>query len=273
VSRISYLTIADLVLGSRPAKSHKGENGKLLVVGGSDDYVGCLALAGLAALRAGVDIVTVAAPKKVAWAINCISPDLITKKFNCTDFSVKDASQVIKLSKDFDAVLIGNGMREKSDSFVQKVCKGIKKPIVLDAQAVRSVSMKDLDNCMLTPHKKEFDIFVKNSRINKEKVQKHLRTNVLLLKGKVDKIFSRDKIKLNQTGNEGMTKGGTGDVLAGLCAGFLAQGVPLFDAACNGAYINGLVGDRLKKSKGYAFIASDIVEDIKKVVKKLREMD
>ena len=67
----------------RDKNSHKGDNGRVLVVGGSIDYVGAPYFAAMAALRSGVDLVTVAAPEKVAWTINSLSPDLITKKFKC----------------------------------------------------------------------------------------------------------------------------------------------------------------------------------------------
>jgi len=65
-----------------------------------------------------------------------------------------------------------------------------------------------------------------------------------------------------------MTKGGTGDVLAGIAAGYLAQGIPLFESACNAAFINGEVGDLLHKKKGYGFLASDIIDDMKTVLKR-----
>ena len=83
--------------------SHKGENGLALIIGGSKDYTGTLALVGLAALRTGADIVTIAAPEKVAWAINVLSQDLITKKFKGETFKEKHVKDILKLSKNFDA--------------------------------------------------------------------------------------------------------------------------------------------------------------------------
>ena len=118
----------------------------------------------------------------------------------------------------------------------------------------------------MTPHNKEFEIFLMNSEINEKTIkkisnekniqkksiliQKNLKkflnkNNVILLKGEVDAIISKDKIKYNKTGNAGMTKAGTGDVLAGLCVGFLAQSKDLFQSAVNAAYFNGLIGDIL----------------------------
>ena len=96
------------------------------------------------------------------------------------------------------------------------------------------------------------------------------KNNVILLKGEIDAIISKGKIKYNKTGNAGMTKAGTGDVLAGLCVGFLAQSKDLFQSAVNAAYFNGLIGDiLLKKKKGFTYLASDMVEEIKKLKKYL----
>ena len=87
-----------------------------------------------------------------------------------------------------------------------------------------------------------------------------------MLKGPTDIIISRNKIAYNRTGNQGMTKAGTGDVLAGLVVGFLAKTQDLFKSAVAGSFINGYIGDiLLKKKKGYSFIASDIVEDLAKI--------
>jgi NAD(P)H-hydrate epimerase len=92
------------------------------------------------------------------------------------------------------------------------------------------------------------------------------KNNVILLKGKIDIIISKDKVFFNKTGNAGMTKGGTGDVLAGLCAGFLSQSKDLLQSAINAAYFNGLIGNiLLKKKKGFTYLASDMVDEIKRL--------
>ena len=93
--------------------------------------------------------------------------------------------------------------------------------------------------------------------------------NIVLLKGKIDAVISKDNILFNKTGNAGMSKAGTGDVLSGLTAGFLAQNKDLLQSAINAAYFNGLIGDiLLKKKKGFSYLASDMVEEIKKIVGK-----
>jgi NAD(P)H-hydrate epimerase len=257
-------------LKKRKKASHKGQNGEALIIGGSEDYAGCLALAGLAALRTGIDWITIAAPEKVGWAVQSLSPDLVVKKFKGKHFTTSHVKPILKLAKQFDAVLIGNGIGRKSDPFVKQVVKKVNKPLVIDADGIKAIEMKDAKNAILTPHKKELKILLHKSKITEKDIQKNIKDNVIVITGPVDRIISKSRIKLNKTGNEGMTVGGTGDVLAGLTLGFLAQKYSKFDSACIAARINGKLGDRLKEKKGYSFIASDLVEDLKKIKKKKR---
>ncbi|MBR9683563.1 NAD(P)H-hydrate dehydratase [Candidatus Woesearchaeota archaeon] len=272
-------------LMERKKTARKGENGHLLIIGGSEDYVGAPALAGLAALRAGCDSVTIAAPEKVAWTINKISPDLITKKFPGAYFTLKHAKELLKFSDRFDAVLIGNGVTEKADRCCAYFIRKSMKPKVIDADALNTLTFKEPHNSILTPHRKELEEMILNSRKefllpkikagNPKEVAEILQgnlkyflqnNNVLLAKGPTDVIISRNKITFNKTGNPGMAKGGTGDILAGLAAGFLAKSKEPFKSAAAAAFINGQIGDRLlKKKKGFSFIASDILDDLGKI--------
>ena len=288
-----YLTKKEVKLPKRKPESHKGDNGRLLIIGGSIDYIGALILAGMAAFWSGVDIVTIAAPEKVAWAINTFSPDFITKKFKGDFFTLKHSDKIIKLSKDFDVILVGNGLgvRNQTIKFSQKIIKNIKKPKVIDADAIKALKLSDVSNAIITPHENELKIFLENNLKNKKileeifnknielenkakKLQYALvnflkKNNIILLKGKTDIIISKNKIKFNKTGNAGMSIAGTGDVLAGLTASFLAQTKNSFDSACSAAFINGIIGDYLLKKKGYGFIASDFIDYIPLFTKKL----
>lgn len=265
---MNFITKKDIKLPKRSSKSHKGDNGKVLIIGGSKDYIGAVALAGLAALRSGVDWVTIAAPEKVGWAINALSPDLVVKKYKGDDFCASRAKDILKLEKDFDAVLIGNGIGMHASSFVKKYVKETKKPLVIDADALKHIKLQDVKNAILTPHKREFRILLKNSKLNENNYKKHLKNNIILLKGPTDQIITASKTHYNKTGNAGMTKAGTGDVLAGLCVGFLGQGLSLLQSAINAAYFNGLAADiLLKKKKGFTYLASDLVIEIKRILK------
>ncbi len=272
----------------RKKNAKKGENGQVLVIGGSEDNVGSLALAGLAALRAGCDIVTVASAEKIAWAVTRYTPDLLTFKIKgLALYTVKNAKEMVKLAERFDVVLIGSGVTRKADKFCQHFIKKSLKPKIIDGEVLKSLSFKDFNNAILTPTETELEIMLINS--NKEFLLPKLRDsnvkeraeilqgnlryflqndNILLIKGSTDIIISRNKIAFNRTGNQGMTKQGTGDVLAGLVAGFTAKSQDMFKSAVAASYINGFIGDQLfKQKKGYVFIASDIVDDLKRVQK------
>lgn len=273
-------------LMERKKGSRKGENGHAWIIGGSEEYVGAITLAGLGALRAGCDLVTISAPDKVAWAVNCYAPDLITQKIKGT-FTVKLAKDLVKQADKYNAVLLGNGITRKADKFCQYFIRKSPALKVIDADGLKSMSFKDFNNSIVTPHAKELEMMLINSNKEfllpklresnaKEKadiLQGNLRyflqnNNVLLVKGPTDIILSRNKTAFNRTGNQGMTKGGTGDVLAGLAVGFLAKSGDLFKSAVAASYLNGLVGDNLlKKKKGYSFIASDLIENLESIQK------
>lgn len=274
-------------LMDRKKTSHKGENGYVLLIGGSEEYAGAVALAGLAALRTGCDSVTIAAPEKVAWAINTYSPDLITYKIKGSNFNIKNAKEMVKFAEKFDAVCIGNGITRKADKFSEYFIRKSSRLKVVDADALKGMAFKDFHNSILTPHEAELEMLlvnsgkefllpklkISNAKEKAEILQGNLRyflqnNNVLLVKGPTDIILSKNKIAYNRTGNQGMTKAGTGDVLAGLIVGFLAKTKDIFKSSVAGSYVNGWVGDQLlKKKKGYTFIASDILEDLEKINK------
>jgi len=263
------ITKKDVKIRKRKKNSHKGQNGKVLVIGGSVDYVGAVALAGLAALRSGCDYVTIAAPEKVSWAVNCLSKDLVTKKLRGNYLSLRHFAELKELAKGYDVLLIGNGvgLERETGFLINKLVRELDKKFVIDADALKFVKLQDLKNCILTPHAKEMRLLLKNSKLNSKNYKDKLENNIILLKGEKDAIISKKRVVVNKTGNAGMTKAGTGDVLAGLAAGFLAQGLSLFQSSINAAYFNGLAGDiLLKKKKGFSYLASDLVDEIKKLV-------
>lgn len=265
-------------LPARDANSHKGQNGKVLVIGGSEDYAGAPYLTAMAASRTGVDIVTVAAPEKVAWTINCLSPDLITKKFEGRFFNWDNVKEIIRLTEDYDVVVIGNGLglEPSTQDFVKEVVERCATPMIIDADAIKALYGAEIDNAIITPHEKEFTIMTRELLPHElgakaKTLQLYAKRRIVyLLKGHVDIIASRKDIAYNKTGNPGMTVGGTGDVLAGLCGGLLAQTKDLFGSAYHAARINGLIGDKLLKEKGYGFLASDFLDKIPIFLKRLR---
>jgi NAD(P)H-hydrate epimerase len=258
-------------------KDYKGQNGKVMVIGGSKDYIGAPAFVAMAALGTGVDLVTICAPEKVAWAINSYSPDLITKKFLGEELNLTHSKEIIALSEKFDVVVIGNGLGLNKD-FVLKLIREIKKPFVIDADAIKVIHLDAVSNSVITPHKTEFEMLYnntvkkfpfneKNMEENIKNIKPFIGNNVILLKGPQDIVFSATKRYVNKTGNNSMTKGGTGDILAGICAGYIAQGVDLYDAALNSAYYNGKLGEYMYKQKGYGYSAYEMVHELWRVIR------
>jgi len=251
----------------RSPTSHKGENGKILVIGGSEEYVGAPALAAMAALRAGADLSVVAAPERAAYAINAWSPDLITKKLRGRWLAERHVSGLAKMAAGFDCAIIGPGLGERKETLaaVRKLCEKIEIPKIIDADAIKAKPV--LENCIVTPHAREFELLF-GERGTRASVKSHARENaIVLLKGHVDIISDGRRVAENRTGNAGMTVGGSGDVLAGLCGGLVAQHIPLFEAAKRAARANGLAGDLLKREMGYGFVASDLLGAVPRVMR------
>ncbi len=263
-----------LVLPRRRPDSRKGENGRVLIVGGSEDYVGALALAGLAALRSGCDTVKIAAPSKVAWAINTLSPDLITVKLPGAYLTPAHYARIARLARGADVILFGNGagLRPKTQRLMRALAR-LPNRKVIDADGIKAISATGLADAILTPHQREFALFLKNAAISTahaKAVRGPMRRfvadrNLILLKGPADQLLGADGVDTIRGGNAGLTKGGTGDVLAGLVAGFWAQGLAPRQAAISASILNKRIGDTLaKKHRGYTYLASDMVGEIRK---------
>lgn len=246
----------------RKKTSHKGQNGRVLIIGGSEEYSGAPMLAGLACLRLGADLVTIATPEKSAWIINCTSPDLLTAKLKGKYITSRNSKKINELIEINDIILIGPGLskNKKTASFIKKLIEKTDKPKVIDADAINCANIEKIKNAIFTPHIEEYKQ-IKNKTIN---------NNIIVLKGKEDKIITSFKTYKNKNGNEGMTVGGTGDILAGLIAGYLSQKHNMLNAAKKATKLNGKIGDKLKKELDYGFIASDFLRIIAKEGKKIK---
>ena len=261
----------------RPKKtSHKGENGKLLIVGGSRLFHGASMWALKTASRI-VDLVFYASIEENLEVARKIKSEV----FDFIGIRVEEIEDYIK---EADCVLIGPGLMrvEETKKLTERWLKNYpKKRWVIDAGSLQMMEPGLLnENCLITPHKKEFErLFevnfegieefklaqVKEKALFLQSFAKKFG-GVILMKGVVDLVVSPTLWKFNLTGNEGMTKGGTGDVLAGLVAGFYCKN-EAFLSACAGIFVNGLTGDRLKERVGVWFNASDLCEEIPKTLK------
>lgn len=278
-----------LRLKNRDEKSHKGNNGRLLIVGGSKDYSGAPAIAGMAAIGAGCDLVYIATPEKSAEAIKSTSPDLIVKSLEGDKLSLSHSSEILELADSVDAVILGPGagIDEDTGKLFNVLVSKIKKPIVLDADALKQVKLRLIDNrenIILTPHLFEFKSFfnvgsdlkldidsydfekVDENITEFQKITRQIKGTVIV-KGQYDLVLSGTRFRINKSGNPGMTVGGTGDALAGICGSLLTQDLSSFDSASLGAFINGLAGDEAYNVRGNGFSATDLVSYIGNVIK------
>ena len=270
-----------LVVKPRPPEAHKGDFGRLLVVGGSEVFSGAPALVAFAALRTGVDLTYIAAPHKTARAISSMSPDLITVKLEGEHLNPRNTPVIKRYLEASTAVVMGPGLglhKETRDA-VKEIIKLIQKekiPLLLDADGLKAFAefkRKVGLPLVLTPHAGEYQILTgrklpKDLEKRAAEVQKTARKlgAVILLKGHVDVISDGKRVKFNFAGNPGMTVGGTGDVLSGIVGAFLAQGADPFEAAVAGAFINGAAGDFVRSEKGYHMVPTDILEWIPRVM-------
>ncbi|MCS7122313.1 MAG: NAD(P)H-hydrate dehydratase [Archaeoglobaceae archaeon] len=243
--------------------AHKGMHGRVLVVGGGE-YTGAPALASLASLAAGADVVTTVVPEKIRSIVASFSPNLIVRGI---DFRLENLKHFEELVKKHHVMVAGMGVGDESfKEFVSELLKSCKKA-VLDAQGIIDDVPENVE-CVMTPHRGEFrkvfgDLDVRDAA-RKSK-------SVILLKGREDVITDGERIKVNRSGNPGMTVGGTGDVLAGVVGAFMCND-DAFHAACASAFLNGFAGDMCCEKIGYNFTAMDLINEIPKAIKKCFEL-
>lgn len=278
-----YAGPGDVLLVTKPrsSQSHKGDFGRLLIVGGSETFSGAPTLVAVAALRVGVDLAYVGAPEKTAYAISSMSPDLITIKLEGAHLNPDNVAALKPYIESADAVAVGPGLglhpeTGKAVKAIIETVEKVGKPLLLDADGLKAFAgfKRQLKvPLVLTPHSGEYTV------LTGEKLPENLLDRVsavqktaaklnatVLVKGAVDIISDGRRFKLNFTGNPGMTVGGTGDVLSGIVGAFLAQHVDPFEAAVAGAFVNGAAGDFVFEEKGYHMTASDLVPWIPRVL-------
>jgi len=266
----------------KPKKdSHKGENGRVLVIGGGP-YTGAPALSGLAAMRTGADLVTIATPKRSWLSIASFSPNLIVKDLNSNVLIPGDIHIIRELLPKCDAVVIGpglGGLKETQETIIKVIGLAIteNKPLVIDADAIQAVGNQPTilkgSHTVITPHQGEFkkltgidlpDDIETRTLIIKEWANK-LDISILL-KAPVDILTNGKDSRLNKIHNEGMTVGGTGDVLAGIIGALLSKGVESYNAIRIAAFLNGEAGNFAFKKHSYGLLATDIIDEIPQVL-------
>ncbi len=249
-------------------KAHKGMHGRVMVLGGGE-YTGAPALAAMAAYAAGADIVTVVTPERIRGIIASFSPNLIVR--GVKELSVSCVDEIAEIAARHHVVVAGMGTENIAELMEELFKFGVDKA-VLDAGALVN-RVPENKKVILTPHGGEFKR-VFGDEPSPENVMRAAKKSgaTVLLKGEEDIISDGERLKVNRSGNVGMTVGGTGDVLAGICGALLALNGP-FRAACSAAFLNGIAGDMCFEEKSYNFTATDVVERVANAIKRCLEFD
>lgn len=264
----------------RKIKSRKGENGIVLVVGGSYIYHGAPIISSLAALRSGADLVYTSVPKINVQSTRAISPNLIVLPLVDSKLTRGAANKLLgQIPHGLDSATIGMGLAIKDIESLQTLLKPLLASDVrlsLDASALVSGILPILSNqnVVVTPHAGEFKRLFGESPPNSIKervlmVEKFAKNNslIILLKGPTDIISDGQKTFLNPKKTPAMTVGGTGDVLSGIVASFLARNRNALESASAAAFVNGLAGKIVQRTMGLHMAATDLIDILPSVIK------
>lgn len=257
--------------------SHKGTYGHALIFAGSRDMAGAAVLSSEAALRSGAGLVTVHSASCNRIILQTAVPEVIFESDN-NEHCISEFRDLTK----FNAIAIGPGIGQTGEttSFLKNILSAYSNPVVLDADALNLIAANDLlhlipENSILTPHPKEFERLFGKSTNSYDRLQKaftiaQTHKIIIILKGAHTQIFMPDgKIYFNSTGNAGMATAGSGDVLAGIMVGLLAQGYQPQDAALTGVFLHGLAADLIPETEE-TMLASDIIRGLKLAFRTLR---
>jgi NAD(P)H-hydrate epimerase len=275
-------------LARRAVNAHKGDFGRILVVAGSRGMSGAAVLCGSAALRSGAGLVKVAVPAEVLQVVAAGNACYTTAPLpHDADGRLAESSLplLLKLADAHDVLAVGPGL-DRSDelsTLVADVVTRVAKPIVLDADGLNAL-IGQTDKLrsaagprILTPHPGEFARLLQKSMDVLKADRRNLAVEfardhrcILVLKGHLTLVTDGRRVYENATGNPGMATGGTGDVLTGVIAALIGQGLSPFEAAQLGAHVHGLAGDRARDAVGeVSLIASDLLIYLPQALKQL----
>ena len=264
----------------RKSSSRKGDNGKVLVVGGSYMYHGAPILSSLAALKTGADLVYTCVPKINVQSTRAVSPNLIVIPLVDSKLTRGAVNKLLgQIPIDLDSATIGMGLSIQDPEALKLLVKSLLDRDVrlsLDASALVSYILPLLSgkNVVVTPHAGEFKKMfgeaipdsMKTCITMVEKFAKKYSVTILL-KGSTDIISNGTKTYLNPKNTPAMTVGGTGDVLSGITASMLARNRNTLESAIISAYLNGLAGKATQKKFGLHIVATDLLDELPTIMK------
>ena len=273
----------------RSATGHKGTFGRVFMLAGSRGMTGAANLAGMGALRSGAGLVTVGVPDAIYLIVAKSDSELMFRPLPSTTQGTLSLKAFPEIQRSYDAqdvIALGPGLSQQitTQKLIRKILQSAGLPLVIDADGLNALTgqLAVLVSCrghaVLTPHPGEF-IRVFGGKLNdKEAVRKQLAMEVALTHGVVMVLKGHRTViaspegdsHINTTGNPGMATAGSGDVLTGMIAALIGQGLSLYEAACLGAYVHGLSGDMAEKKVGQiSLTAGDILRFLPEAFKTL----
>ncbi len=285
------------VLPKRPLSANKGSFGKVLVVAGSINYIGAAYLACMGAARVGAGLVTLS-------TASSLQPILAARMTEVTYAPLPEAEAGIIASKaasvlrqwlpGYEVLLMGCGLGQKAQvaGFVKSVLFGLlpgsSPALVIDADALNALAQipdwwqKLSQDAILTPHPGEMARMtgvsvdeVQGQRLEVARKAAMEWRKVVVLKGAYTVVAASDgRARISQIANSGLASAGTGDVLSGVIAGLVAQGLSLFDAAACGVYLHGQAGEIVRREMGDAgMMAGDLLPALPKIIMRLKQLE
>lgn len=275
----------------RPRDGHKGDFGRVLLIGGSRGMAGAMGLAGMSALRGGAGLVTLAVPEPCLETIAGYEPSYMTAPLAADAdgrLSGSSRDELMLLLARADVVACGPGLG-KSDALVDLVCwlyETVKQPAVFDADGLNALSARPEvltrpgGPRVLTPHPGEFTRLLGKEPLKGPVARRQQVAEcaqrwrcVLILKGRGTLVSDGRETFENDTGNPGMATGGSGDVLTGLISSLLGQGMSPLEAARLGVYVHGRTGDLAAEELGEAsLIARDLIDFLPMALKEVSDL-
>lgn len=281
------------LIGPRPPAANKGSFGHVLVIGGSVGKAGAAAMAGMSALRAGAGLSTVATPKSVLPTVAGFHPEVMTEPLEETEagsisLRALEYGRLDKLAEGKTVLAIGPGIARLSETaeFVRTIVAKYRTAMVLDADGLnafegRTTELRGKGRALvITPHPGEMARLIGSSaaavqrdRLNVARTLAREHDVIVVLKGHRTLIAQPDgTVWVNTTGNPGMATGGTGDILTGMVAGFIAQNpARVLEGVIAAVHLHGLAGDVARESMGeQSLVATDLIKALPEAMHRVR---
>jgi ADP-dependent NAD(P)H-hydrate dehydratase / NAD(P)H-hydrate epimerase len=262
------------LLPRREGESDKRSAGAPLVIAGSEQFPGAAVLAAMGAARAGAGYVTVATPKLAVPALRAHLIEQVVVTIDPSQEPRQAVEDLLDIAKRNSSVAIGPGLSldDRTGEIVREFVKACELPIVADASALfhfaKNLEILRGKRIVLTPHEGEFARLSGKGTVKQEERVERLRDFVdrtgitTLLKGEATLVYDGTTVHINTTGTPALATAGTGDVLTGIIATLLSQGLSPFDAARAGAYWHGLAGKHAASLRPRGVIARDVYESL-----------